>query len=361
MFITHHILLLLPFFFLFLTPFFLFLILYFLFLILFFLFLILFFLFLILYFLILYFLFLILFLLFLILYLLFIILRFIFIILFRFFLFLFFLILFFPFIFFLFIIFLFTAIDSGLLTHKESLPVRSVVVGDVQRAGSEAAYRVGPLRCHGDNNFWNMVFFDKETSYLHFPTFRAELSADISFLFKTTASSGLAAVPLLSVTEEWVASTEVLFSFDVGNGPLEVRVRAPRPLDDDRWHHVRAERNVKEASLAVDALPVATREAPDDGHVRLQLNSLLFIGGTASRQKGFRGCIRALRLNGVTLDLEERASITPGVRPGCPGHCSSYGPLCRKQGRCVERPRGFSCDCGLSAYTGTFCHRGNTM
>ncbi|KAJ3595572.1 hypothetical protein NHX12_004875, partial [Muraenolepis orangiensis] len=51
------------------------------------------------------------------------------------------------------------------------------------------------------------------------------------------------------------------------------------------------------------------------------------------------------------------ARITPGVRPGCPGHCSSYGWLCRNQGRCVERTRGFSCDCGLSAYTGAFCHR----
>uniref|UniRef100_A0A4W6C9I6 Contactin associated protein like 3 n=1 Tax=Lates calcarifer TaxID=8187 RepID=A0A4W6C9I6_LATCA len=119
--------------------------------------------------------------------------------------------------------------DSGLLVHKESLPVRSLVLGDIQRPGSEAAYRVGPLRCHGDR-------------------------------------------------------------------------------------------------------------------------------GTASRQKGFRGCIRSLQLNGVTLDLEERAKITPGVRPGCPGHCSSYGSLCQNQGRCVERANGFQCDCGLSAYTGVFCH-----
>lgn len=41
--------------------------------------------------------------------------------------------------------------DSGLLTHKETLPVRSVVLGDVHRPGSERAYRVGPLRCHGDS------------------------------------------------------------------------------------------------------------------------------------------------------------------------------------------------------------------
>lgn len=41
--------------------------------------------------------------------------------------------------------------DSGLLTHKETLPVRSLVLGDIQRPGSEAAYKVGPLHCHGDS------------------------------------------------------------------------------------------------------------------------------------------------------------------------------------------------------------------
>uniref|UniRef100_A0A4W6CNP0 Contactin associated protein like 3 n=1 Tax=Lates calcarifer TaxID=8187 RepID=A0A4W6CNP0_LATCA len=249
--------------------------------------------------------------------------------------------------------------DSGLITHKESLPVRSLVLGDVQRPGSEAAYRVGPLRCHGDKNFWNAAFFDKETSYLHFPTFHGELSADISFLFKTTASSGVF-LENLGIKDfiriELSSSTQVLFSFDVGNGPLEVRVESDVPLNDNRWHRVRAERNVKEASLRLDELPAATQEAPADGHFHLQLNSQLFIGGTASRQKGFRGCIRSLQLNGVTLDLEERAKITPGVRPGCPGHCSSYGSLCQNQGRCVERANGFQCDCGLSAYTGVFCH-----
>uniref|UniRef100_A0A665XFM6 Contactin associated protein like 3 n=1 Tax=Echeneis naucrates TaxID=173247 RepID=A0A665XFM6_ECHNA len=248
--------------------------------------------------------------------------------------------------------------DSGLVSHKESLPVRSLVLGDIQRPGSEAAYKVGPLRCHGDKNFWNAAFFDKETSYLHFPTFHGELSADISFLFKTTASSGVF-LENLGIKDfiriELSSSTKVLFSFDVGNGPLEVSVESSVSLNDNRWHRVRAERNVKEASLRLDELPAATQEAPADGHFHLQLNSQLFIG-TASRQKGFRGCIRSLQLNGVTLDLEERARITPGVRPGCPGHCSSYGSLCQNQGRCVERANGFHCDCSLSAYTGVFCH-----
>uniref|UniRef100_A0A3Q2FR24 Contactin-associated protein-like 4 n=1 Tax=Cyprinodon variegatus TaxID=28743 RepID=A0A3Q2FR24_CYPVA len=249
--------------------------------------------------------------------------------------------------------------DSGLITHKEHLPIRSLVAGDIQRPGSEAAYRVGPLRCFGDKNFWNTAFFEKETSYLHFPTFHGELSADISFLFKTTASSGVF-LENLGIKDfiriELSSSTRVVFSFDVGNGPLEVQVESTVPLNDNRWHQVHAERNIKEASLRLDSLPVATQEAPAEGHVHLQLNSQLFIGGTASRQRGFRGCIRSLQLNGVTLDLEERAEITPGVRPGCPGHCSSYGSLCQNQGRCVERAKGFNCDCSLSAYTGVFCH-----
>lgn len=84
------------------------------------------------------------------------------------------------------------------------------------------------------------------------------------------------------------------------------------------------------------------------------------LGGTASRQRGFRGCIRSLQLNGVTLDLEKRARITPGVRPGCPGHCSSYGALCRNGGRCVEGSSSFSCDCSPSAFAGAFCERGES-
>lgn len=39
--------------------------------------------------------------------------------------------------------------------------------------------------------FWNSASFHTEASYLHFPTFHGELSADVSFFFKTMASSGV--------------------------------------------------------------------------------------------------------------------------------------------------------------------------
>lgn len=75
----------------------------------------------------------------------------------------------------------------------------------------------------------------------------------------------------------------MIFSFDVGNGPLEVSVETSVPLNDNRWHSVRAERNIKEASLRVDKHPVATQRAPANGHIHLQLNSQLFIGETKAR------------------------------------------------------------------------------
>ncbi|KAB0363024.1 hypothetical protein FD754_007180, partial [Muntiacus muntjak] len=248
--------------------------------------------------------------------------------------------------------------NTVVLSHKKYLPVTQVVMSGRGRPHSEAAYTLGPLLCSGDNSFWNSASFNTETSYLHFPTFRGELSADVSFFFKTTASSGVF-LENLGITDfirlELRAPTEVTFSFDVGNGPCEVTVQSPTAFNDNRWHYVRADRNVKEASLQVGQHPRKTQPAPADGHTRLQLNSQLFVGGTASRQRGFLGCIRSLRLNGLALDLEERATMTPGVEPGCPGHCSTYGHLCHNGGRCREKRRGISCDCTFSAYDGPFC------
>ncbi|XP_031447867.1 contactin-associated protein-like 2 [Phasianus colchicus] len=60
-------------------------------------------------------------------------------------------------------------------------------------------------------------------------------------------------------------------------------------------------------------------------------------------------------MNGITLDLEERAKVTLGVKPGCSGHCTSYGMYCANGGKCVEKYNGYSCDCSKTAYDGPFC------
>ncbi|XP_029394988.1 contactin-associated protein-like 5 [Mus pahari] len=250
--------------------------------------------------------------------------------------------------------------DTGLFSFKDHLPVTQIIIMDTNRSNSEAAWRIGPLRCYGDRHFWNAVSFSTEASYLHFPTFHMEFSADISFFFKTTALSGVF-LENLGIKDffrlEMSSPSEVTFAIDVGNGPIELLVQSPYPLNDNQWHYIRAETNLKETSLQVDNLPQSMREASEEGHFRLQLNSQLFVGGTSSRQKGFLGCIRSLLLNGHKVDLEERAKVTSGVRPGCPGHCSSYGSNCHNGGKCVEKHSGYSCDCTNSPYEGPFCRK----
>uniref|UniRef100_A0A8C8RTX8 Contactin associated protein family member 4 n=1 Tax=Pelusios castaneus TaxID=367368 RepID=A0A8C8RTX8_9SAUR len=170
--------------------------------------------------------------------------------------------------------------DTGFLSYKEHLPVTEIIITDTDRPNSEAAYKLGPLLCRGDRTFWNSASFNTETSYLHFPTFHGELSADVSFFFKTTASSGVF-LENLGIKDfiriELHSPSEVAFSFDVGNGAFEITVKSPTPLNDNQWHYVKAERNVKEALLQVDQLPQRTLTAPSDGHIRLQLNSQLFV------------------------------------------------------------------------------------
>uniref|UniRef100_A0A8C1QDP1 Contactin associated protein-like 5b n=1 Tax=Cyprinus carpio TaxID=7962 RepID=A0A8C1QDP1_CYPCA len=184
--------------------------------------------------------------------------------------------------------------DTGVLSYKEHLPVTEILIGDTNRSGSEAIYRVGSLHCYGDRFLWNAASFYQESSYLHFPTLQAELSVDTSLYFKTTAPSGV-------------------FLEHLGTKDF-----------------IRVELSVERAVL---------------------------VNCTASRQRGFLGCIRSLNINGMTLDLEERAKMTPGVSSGCPGHCSSQNSLCHNRGKCIEKSSGYVCDCTHSAYGGPNCKK----
>uniref|UniRef100_A0AAR2M5A1 Contactin associated protein-like 5a n=1 Tax=Pygocentrus nattereri TaxID=42514 RepID=A0AAR2M5A1_PYGNA len=247
--------------------------------------------------------------------------------------------------------------DTGLLSYKDHLPLSEIAIGDTNRTGSQALFQIGPLRCYGDRFFWNSASFFAESSYLHFPTLQAELSMDISFYFKTSAPSGLF-LENVGVRDfirlELSSPSIVTFTFDLGDGPVVLTVRSPMPLNDRQWHHVRAERNVMEASLQVDLLPLQLVEATPEGQYRLQLNSQLFVGGAPTTQKGFLGCLRALSINGMTFDLNERAKMTPGMNSGCPGHCSSDS-LCHNGGRCVENRNSYVCDCTHTAFDGPKC------
>lgn len=49
--------------------------------------------------------------------------------------------------------------DTGILSYKDHLPLSHIVIGDTNRTGSEAVYRVGPLRCYGDSKWSLQLWF----------------------------------------------------------------------------------------------------------------------------------------------------------------------------------------------------------
>lgn len=243
-----------------------------------------------------------------------------------------------------------------MLMYKEHLPVSAVEVGDTGRAGSEAKLTVGPLRCRGDQLFWNAASFVGPASHLLFTSFRAERSTDLSFYFKTSSSHGVflensGPDDLLLITLR--GSSVVSLLFGLGTSQMELLVRSPSPLNDDRWHRVEVEKNLKEASVRLDGAQREARNIPQ-GNSRAEVYTQLVIGA-AGGQRAFLGCMRALRINGVNFDLEERAKVTAGVTPGCRGHCSSFGIHCQNGGRCVEQYNDYRCDCGGTAFDGQYC------
>ncbi|XP_051894738.1 contactin-associated protein 1 [Pristis pectinata] len=249
--------------------------------------------------------------------------------------------------------------DRGLLRVKEDLPVTKVVVGDTNRSSSEARFNVGPLRCYGDGGSWNGATFI-QGNYMVFPPFSPGPSADISLYFKTTSPYGV----FLENSGYWdfirlelKSEKVIVFSFNVGDGPQELRVEGTTPLNDDAWHFVEAEINVKFSRLRLDELPWRVLEAPPQSYVSLRLDRPLYVGAAEYRRDAFFGCIRGLRMNGVILDLEGKAQLTEGANPGCVGQCSEPGVLCQNGGHCVERYSTYTCDCNASAFDGPFCEK----
>ncbi|XP_039943207.1 contactin-associated protein 1 [Hirundo rustica] len=248
--------------------------------------------------------------------------------------------------------------DKGLLTFVDHLPVTQVVVGDTNRTGSEAQFVLGPLRCYGDRNTWNTVSFNRGAALI-FPTFQANHSLDISFYFKTTAQSGV----FLEnpgyrnyIRIELNTTRDVAFIFDIGNGDENLTVRSVVPWNDDEWHQVKAELNVKLARLRVDKLPWVVRPFPPQSFVRLEFDRPLYVGAAEHKMRPFLGCLRGLRMNGVTLNLEGKANETEGVRVNCTGYCQDPPVPCQNSGLCVERYSHYTCNCSISAFTGPFCN-----
>lgn len=154
-----------------------------------------------------------------------------------------------------------------------------------------------------------------------------------------------------------IEGRKVQLEYDSGKGRQGVTVETAKRLDDNNWHSVIIERNLKESVLIVDRTEKGQIREPGGAARRMALTSNLFIGASKDYKNGFVGCVRALVLNGVLVDLVGEATKDHlglyGISVGCSGKCS--GSPCKNGGLCQEGYDHFSCDCRSTPFQGPIC------
>ncbi|XP_045766174.1 neurexin-4 isoform X1 [Maniola jurtina] len=250
-------------------------------------------------------------------------------------------------------------IDGGDITEKEFLPVKQLRFGDTGSHLDEkqGRYSLGPLLCEGDDLFSNAVTFRISDAVITLPTFDLSHSGDIYFEFKTTKENAVllhSKGPQDYIKLSIIGGDQLQFQFQVGDTPLGVSVETSNRLADNKWHSVSIERNRKEARVVVDgALKNEIRTAKDPVRA-LHLTTALVLGATLDRKDGFVGCMRAMLLNGVPVDLRYHARRgVYGVSEGCTGKCESSP--CLNNGTCLEGYDSYGCDCRWTAFKGPIC------
>ncbi|XP_062864327.1 neurexin 2b isoform X2 [Trichomycterus rosablanca] len=261
-----------------------------------------------------------------------------------------------------------SVVPSNFVGHLQGLTVNGIPYLDQCKNGDisycELNARFGMRHIIADP-----VTFRTKGSHLALATLQAYASMHMFFQFKTTTSDGLILYNSGDGSDFIVVELVkgfIHYVFDLGNGPSLMKGNSEKPLNDNQWHNVVVSRDSNNMhTLKIDSHTVTQHS---NGARNLDLKGELYIGGVgktmynslpkliASRD-GYQGCLASVDLNGRLPDLIADALHRVGqVDRGCDGPSTTCTEdSCHNQGVCLQQWEGFSCDCTMTSYGGSYC------
>ncbi|XP_048039423.1 neurexin 2b isoform X6 [Megalobrama amblycephala] len=261
-----------------------------------------------------------------------------------------------------------SVVPSNFIGHLQGLTVNGVPYVDQCKNGDisycELNARFGMRHIIADP-----VTFRNKGSYLALATLQAYASMHLFFQFKTTSTDGLLLFNSGDGSDFIVVELVkgyIHYVFDLGNGPSLMKGNSEKPLNDNQWHNVVVSRDTNNVhTLKIDSRTVTQHS---NGARNLDLKGELYIGGVArsmynslpkliASRDGYQGCLASVDLNGRLPDLLADALHRVGqVDRGCDGPSSTCTEdSCHHQGVCLQQWEGFSCDCTMTSYGGSYC------
>ncbi|XP_050971747.1 neurexin 2b isoform X1 [Labeo rohita] len=261
-----------------------------------------------------------------------------------------------------------SVVPSNFIGHLQGLTLNGVPYLDQCKNGDisycELNARFGMRHIIADP-----VTFRNKGSYLALATLQAYASMHLFFQFKTTSTDGLLLFNSGDGSDFIVVELVkgyVHYVFDLGNGPSLMKGNSEKPLNDNQWHNVVVSRDTNNVhTLKIDSRTVTQHS---NGARNLDLKGELYIGGVAksmynslpkliASRDGYQGCLASVDLNGRLPDLLADALHRVGqVDRGCDGPSTTCTEdSCHHQGVCLQQWEGFSCDCTMTSYGGSYC------
>ncbi|PIC26934.1 hypothetical protein B9Z55_019354 [Caenorhabditis nigoni] len=243
--------------------------------------------------------------------------------------------------------------------------------GSVVKTGGDLSYS-----CKNPSQRSDVLSFSDTSSYLTLPRWNSLSSGSLSFHFRTTSPDGLILYHgvMQHNATDYVAfeliDSHLFLIINLGSGVVRLQTTAMK-VSDGEWHHVQLDRLSRTGSVIVDAIKIDF--STPGVSANLIIDDPIFIGNVPNNsivyppsvwsitlQKGYTGCIKNIRLNGVSAKIAQQfeSTNTTGIELGCalsneldicePNPCQNFG-------RCSRNLNSFECDCSNTNFEGKRC------